>query len=1035
MNWKQYRTTMEQHAIKTDDMATEDAYFMATHMPFSHLEVYYGGKTELTPVQMSEDDVFDKLIDNPQNEHRVIIVRGGNGTGKSHLIRYLKAKFEKSSAVVYNPDKEQLVFLRRLNNSVRGVFKQLVDQKVIKNPEVEKKIIKFIDSSESKDESSFKTEIHYKYVAEVKNDTSNSVYKARICANISQYLCDSRVIERLMREGGAIARCYNLITAPSNQVLKNTRVFSREDFLDDQGKTKIIREVHRRGDPDASDFANTLSDDPTSEIDRLVDYLNSFTHKVVQSCADISSENTKSVFEQLRKDLKRQGKNLTLFIEDFTGFTGIDSELITVLSTEHGGDYSDLCRVTAIIGITNDYFDQFRDNFKDRVTHQISVTDQSFSSKEFLVQMAGRYLNAIYCAPEQIAKWEKEGAELDVMPVSDFNPPCKWETILIGGKTATLYPFNSNALKALFDSLTTKSPRTFLKDVVRAQLKEYFDGKIYGEGWKFPINPKGLQMEKLEHGSSIDRIESISKLDRQRIKAALAIWGDGTATRCDNPGSPVIIGGIDKRFFEDIGLGFYEGIGSVVNPGPREGNPSIEDETKNPKVDKELQELERKRNDINKWFSEDAKLQYHSDYRKMLQAFICGDKKACGAINWQDTGVPAYVALERLNDIGVFYIEGQDVNTGSDKALVTMDRSADSRDALIALIESKYHDGWAFESSAYYQQRIITWLERNRESIISKVMAYGKDGQGLPITDWCLALQYLKALIMGKEIDVSSPEKAVESLLVPFEKDDTIKRETKEWNDLIQFVLQNSAVFDGSLVLIQKSAATTMGAIQYSKETSERKFYRGEELITAAERLINVNWDIEQSLPDSIPNNHLLYNPAALLKKLYPRIREVMNAEKAKIDSIEKKLADYIGEMDQGSILKALSSVQSLFVAFNANGVLGSSDLRKKYEEPPVNIANNLLQVIGKLQKAGELTATEQLLVYSSNGISILANYLRDFQEIARIAEQERMKAETEIARTAVPQGLEEIVEAACRSTEELCDKVSIMEVYDNDAD
>ena len=124
-----------------------------------------------------------------------------------------------------------------------------------------------------------------------------------------------------------------------------------------------------------------------------------------------------------------------------------------------------------------------------------------------------------------------------------------------------------------------------------------------------------------------------------------------------------------------------------------------------------------------------------------------------------------------------------------------------------------------------------------------------------------------------------------------------------------------------------------------------------------------------------------------------------------------------------------------MFVDYNANGVLGSSDLRKKYEEPPVNIANNLLQVIGKLQKAGELTATEQLLVYSSNGISILANYLRDFQEIARIAEQERMKAETEIARTAVPQGLEEIVEAACRSTEELCDKVSIMEVYDNDAD
>ena len=34
MKWDQYRSVMEQHVIKTDDMATEDAYFMATHMPF-----------------------------------------------------------------------------------------------------------------------------------------------------------------------------------------------------------------------------------------------------------------------------------------------------------------------------------------------------------------------------------------------------------------------------------------------------------------------------------------------------------------------------------------------------------------------------------------------------------------------------------------------------------------------------------------------------------------------------------------------------------------------------------------------------------------------------------------------------------------------------------------------------------------------------------------------------------------------------------------------------------------------------------------
>ena len=49
MKWDQYRSVMEQHVIKTDDMATEDAYFMATHMPFSQLEVIEGGQTATPP--------------------------------------------------------------------------------------------------------------------------------------------------------------------------------------------------------------------------------------------------------------------------------------------------------------------------------------------------------------------------------------------------------------------------------------------------------------------------------------------------------------------------------------------------------------------------------------------------------------------------------------------------------------------------------------------------------------------------------------------------------------------------------------------------------------------------------------------------------------------------------------------------------------------------------------------------------------------------------------------------------------------------
>ena len=159
MKWEKCREIMEKNAIKIDDMATEDAYFLATHMPFSKLEVYEGGRTSATPKLLSEDEIFEQLVYNPDNQHRMIIVRGNNGTGKSHLIRYLKAKLESSPATIFNPEKEQLVFLRRLNNSVRGAFSQLLEQKVIRDPAVEEKLRKFVESTESKDETTFKIDI------------------------------------------------------------------------------------------------------------------------------------------------------------------------------------------------------------------------------------------------------------------------------------------------------------------------------------------------------------------------------------------------------------------------------------------------------------------------------------------------------------------------------------------------------------------------------------------------------------------------------------------------------------------------------------------------------------------------------------------------------------------------------------------------------------------------------------------------------------------------------------------------------------
>lgn len=1051
MKWEQYRSVMERCAIKTDDMATEDAYFMSTHMPFSSLEFFRGGyyeegKMPAPTKLMSEDEVFDQLIYNPDNDHRMIIVRGNHGTGKSHLIRYLKGKFERSPSTVYNPATEQLVFLRRLNNSVRGAFSQLLEQDAIKDPDVAEKLRKFVASSDSKDEDSFKTEILYAYIAAVRNDASGETYKAVMCRDIASYLADSRVSEYLLREGGAISKCYNVITAPSNQILQDTTIFTDEDF----NVSKIIRAVMKQGDPQASLFASGLKGD-NYEITKLINYLNGFTREVVQRCADISSENAETIFAQLRRDLKKQGKNLTIFIEDFTGFTGIDQELITALSYEHGGDYQDLCRVTSVIGITNDYYYAFRGNFKDRVTHQIEVTDRSYGTDDFIVQMAARYLNAIYCDPAELRSWNESGAELSDLPVGDFVPPCEWETATIEGKEVTLYPFNRHALLALYESLATKSPRMFLKNVIRAQLKEYFDGKQYGDAWFFPMNPSNAQMANDPHSSSIDRLENLSADDKNRLKAVFAIWGDGSASGVKDAAGVLWFGNLRQAFLADIGLDAFAGIGTIldtttgqaVSPtvqskpvsggGDKPGQkPAVPEPPKPAPVDGATKNYQKFKSDITAWFTKNEKLKFDADYRGWLRVLIRGEAKQSGAINWQDIGVPAYIAEERLADLGCYYIDDQSNPANVEKAIVYMDRSSESRDALMALNELNYAKGWDFPGAAYYQQRLITWIERRRPQIIEKVTATKQGEAQLPVLEWCLTIQYLKACILGQKVDMTSPYTVIKSLFKDFKKDDNIKRNTREWNDLIQFVLNRKADFESALKFLQHASATTMGAIHFSVDPNTKSCYRADELVKAVEKLMTANWDIEADLPRDIPKNHLLYNHAALLKALYPSIKKAMAADTVAAGAVIQNLEAYVGELTQENLVTTLSAIQELFAVFGANGVMGSAELRVKYDKPPIETAKVILGHTSLISEAVSASPVRQLTAYSSNPLNALCMFLEDFKVIAEKAEEEETKANKDISKAGGFSGSNALTEAALASLDALYTQLENMEVYVN---
>lgn len=77
--------------------------------------------------------------------------------------------------------------------------------------------------------------------------------------------------------------------------------------------------------------------------------------------------------------------------------------MLNALVTEHTGLYEadNLCRLISVVGTTTEYYRQFRDNYIDRVTTQITLKDGILGDEpDDLLQFVARYLNAMSLEPD-----------------------------------------------------------------------------------------------------------------------------------------------------------------------------------------------------------------------------------------------------------------------------------------------------------------------------------------------------------------------------------------------------------------------------------------------------------------------------------------------------------------------------------------------------------------------------------------------------------------------------------------------------------
>ncbi|MDO5150404.1 MAG: ATP-binding protein, partial [Oscillospiraceae bacterium] len=645
--------------LRVDSIDCTDSDFLATHVPFRKIVVATKSGDQFEESYKSEEDIYRDIFNNDltRNEHQFVIVEGSSGAGKSHFIRWLYAMLSAKE------EKDDVVLLiRRSDNTLKGTIRQLLEIKEVKEISNKEAYERLVKANQAITESKFKSTIYHQFIVEIENDTSEvlgNIKRKKLIALLN----NSAFQERLMAAGGPIDRIYSKITSSSGVDLDLIAQFSKADLTLDIDFINQLDDADRK----AQDFANSLMEGDDDEfIEKITAYMNSFVETVIQTSAGIEPGDFQQIFKEIRQEIKRKGKNLILLVEDITSFTGVNQALLNALVTGHTGSNAvdNLCKLISVVGTTTQYYNQFRDNYRDRITKQITINDGIIGeNKSDLVQFVSKYLNAISLDSETLDTWVKNGAYSEDMPVHEDKEHDHWDKFkLASGKQISLFPFTQNAVINLYEAMSDhKTPRYILRDIVEPAVNEVLhDISSFPKfclGWHSSL-PESVENRIGNIVQSTQIAQELKADYRKRLVAFMSFWTNKTLDVTSNS----CIAGIKTKIFFELDFGEFVSkltstatVRKVADPVPVPDKTSVSQPTNDevvevtvepvqpfkpivkeqPKIDpKNQKDYDSFRANVISWHRDGGNLIRFVPIRDQISNFVYD------AINWQQEGIP-----------------------------------------------------------------------------------------------------------------------------------------------------------------------------------------------------------------------------------------------------------------------------------------------------------------------------------------------------------------------------------------------------------
>jgi hypothetical protein len=571
-----------------------EALFRATHSPISGLVVT---GTEAHDVLRATDEGLLDALSNPARRHAMCVVEGEAGSGKSHLIRWLKVNWPSSEAPP--------LLIERADGTLEGTLRQL-------NEKLSREV-----------GTKFESIVPRHKLTEQGQRASLLLQLGNLCRSgtLSEPLGDDEWCEKHgladMLQSEAVRthwkapeRILEVLTRGADRDSKVAR-FTARDALElkqplaglrgknvGPGAIRLAHALRDETEAIASALANSPSGDDEIDISvvapnttRFLAALNSRLSLAIQAAMGISGAALQNMFRDLRRTLKSKGRRLILLLEDLTSAQGVDQELLYVLQ-EKSTTQDQFCDIVSVVGITPAYYRQYiapQANVVQRITHHVRFgkTEGSFQSVSALetssdqVAFAARYLRAVRAGNAEIDQAAANNTEVINRCVEcPHHDECHFAFGHVG--EVGLYPFTAKSIMRMFSSLKEPRGTMFLQTpraLIQGVLAPALSAASAIRAGAFPVS--GLETEwhpdfKREvYGLAHELIEKSPEEYRERLRITVAWWGDGGfPVAGDVPGEWA---GVPEGVFRSWGLTAPTAIpatSNAVQARPEQVDPS-----------------------------------------------------------------------------------------------------------------------------------------------------------------------------------------------------------------------------------------------------------------------------------------------------------------------------------------------------------------------------------------------------------------------------------------------------------------------------